>query len=348
MVYMSLRVRYTDAVAVEHMACRVVPGDIRMSIPFERFDFMFGFRPDGRRIAQDDPILAFAPYLMPQRVDAQVHIVLKIDCDVLTNYIRAQREKGYSFSFMDLVAAGYVRSVSQNPELNRFISNKQLYARNSITVSFALLKKFDDSDEIKETTAKINFNPTDTVYDVHNKLRKAIDDNRKPENKNSADKIASFLMRVPGLPTFVVSVVRVLDRYGIIPRFLVNASPFHTGLFITNMASLGLPHVNHHIYNFGNTSLFLAIGRTERVPTPGPDGTTIYKRMMPIGVVTDERVTSGAEFGRAFGCWRDLLADPSLMEMPPEDVKVDFPPEKMPGFRRNRRREEKQRAAMEA
>ncbi len=309
---------------------------------------MFGFRPDGRRIAQDDPILAFAPYLMPQRVDAQVHISLRIDCDVLTNYIRVQREKGYELSFMDLVAAGYVRSVSQNPELNRYISNKQLYARNAVTISFALLKTFEDSDEIKETTAKIHFDPNDTIYDVHEKLRNAIETNRKPENKNNTDKVASILMRVPGLPTTVVFLARILDRYGLMPRFLVNASPFHTGLFLTNMASLGLPHVNHHVYNFGNTSIFLAIGRTERVPTPGPNGTTIYKRMMPLGVVTDERVTSGAEFGRAFSLWRDLLADPSLLETPPETVKFDFPPEKMPGQRHKTRKKEKQRTAIEA
>ncbi len=313
---------------------------------------MFGFRPDGRKVSQDDPILAFAPYLMPQRVDSQVHMVMRIDCEVLTDYIRRQREKGNVLSYMDLVAAGYVRSCAQYPELNRFIANKQLYARNSICVSFAMLKTFETGDEIKETTVKMHFDPSDTVFDVHEKLAAAIEENRKPDTANATDKIASFLINVPGLPTSVVALVRLLDRYGIMPRFILNASPFHTGLFITNMASIGMPHVNHHIYNFGTTSLFISLGKAERVPVPGPNGAVTFKRMIPIGVVADERVTSGAEFGRAFTCWRDLLAHPERMELPPEDVKYDFPPERMPGVTRRRRRKgrrrERENAAIEA
>ena len=32
---------------------------------------MFGFRPEGRRIHDVDPIVAITPYLMPQRCDAR-------------------------------------------------------------------------------------------------------------------------------------------------------------------------------------------------------------------------------------------------------------------------------------
>ena len=35
---------------------------------------MFGFRPEGRRIHDVDPIVAITPYLMPQRCDAQVFL----------------------------------------------------------------------------------------------------------------------------------------------------------------------------------------------------------------------------------------------------------------------------------
>ncbi len=286
---------------------------------------MFGFRPDGRRIEQADPILAFVPYIMPTRVDSQVHSVQHIDFDVMTRYIRAQRDLGHNITYLDLVMAAYVRTISMYPELNRFVLNKQHFARNELCVSLAILKKFDNSEKIEETTLKFNFTPYDTVYDVHDKLDEMISKNRKPEEKNNTDKLVRVLLAIPGLPTTIVAIARLLDRYGMLPRWIVDVSPFHTSLFVTNLLSLGMPYVNHHIYNFGTTSIFISMGRVERNPAPGPNGTTVYNRVMPVGVVSDERITSGAVYGMAFGCWRDLLANPTVLETPPVNVRFDFP-----------------------
>lgn len=300
---------------------------------------MFGFRPDGRRVKLDDAILRLTPYLMPQRVDAQVHSVQRVDCDIMTRYIRDQRAKGHILSYIDLILAAYVRVASQNPEINRFVANKQLYARNTICVSMALLKTFDDDEKIQEATVKLHFSPYSTVYDVHHVIQQAIEENRKPEVANNTDKFARLLLMVPGFPTLVVAIARILDRYGVLPAWITEVSPFHTGLFFTSMASLGMPYVNHHIYNFGTTSIFLSMGKVERTPFPGPDGTVMFKRITPMGVVSDERITSGAGFARAFSLWRDLLANPSLLETPPETIQQDYPPEKMPGYRRKMRAE---------
>ena len=43
-------------------------------------------------------------------------------------------------------------------------------------------------------------------------------------------------------------------------------------MFITNLASIGLPAVNHHIYNFGTCSQFVSIGSVERTAQAGPQG----------------------------------------------------------------------------
>lgn len=310
---------------------------------------MFGRRSDGRRVVQEDPIVGLVPYIMPQRVDAQVHTLLHVNCDTLTKYIRSQRDSGYAFSYMDLITAGYVRAVSQYPYLNRFISNKQVFARNSICVSLTIVKAKDGVDDALETTIKVHFSPYDTIYDVHNKFKAEIDKNRKPEEMNSTDKIARVLLSIPGLPTTVVMLARLLDRYGLMPRFLVNASPFHTGLFIANMASIGLPHVNHHIYNFGTTSLFIGIGSTVKTAVPGPNGSTLFERSIPLGIVADERIISGADLGRALGLWRAMLNDPEKLEVPPENAVYEIPPEKMPSLlSRKERRREKKKAAMGA
>jgi len=266
---------------------------------------------------------------MPQRVDAQVHTTIQIDCDTLTKYIRSQRDRGQTFSYMDLVIAAYVRAASQHPQLNRFVMNKQLYARSTICCSFAIVKTMENDEDVREAAVKVHFDPYDTVYDVRDRVRAEIDTNRKEDSQNGADKLVRFFQAIPGFSTVAVGLVKLLDRYGMLPSVIVNISPFHTGAFIANMASIGMPHVNHHIYNFGTTSVFLAMGNVLRNPVPGPNGTVSVKRALPMGLVLDERITSGVEYGRVLTYFRELLADPSKLELPPETVKYDIVPEKM-------------------
>ena len=90
---------------------------------------MFGYRPDGRRIGSIDPIVRITPYLMPMRCDAQVFLQHKLDYEKMARYIAAQSAKGEKITFMQIIVAAFVRAVSQHPEINRFIMNKQYYSR---------------------------------------------------------------------------------------------------------------------------------------------------------------------------------------------------------------------------
>ncbi len=283
---------------------------------------MFGRRADGRLLKEIDPIIALTPYLMPMRCDAQVMLGLKLDFEKLTRYIVEQGAKGNRFTFMELIIATFIRVASELPEVNRFISNKRLYARTQLTVSFALLKESSTPDAIEENTVKCYFDPRDTIFDVAERVSKAIEENRREEADNSTMKVAKLLLR-PALANTVVSSARFLDRYGIMPKYILNASPFHTSLFVTNMASIGMPAVNHHIYNFGTTSIFLSIGSVERTVQAGPDGKTIRKRLLPIGITADERICAGAMYARMVNRMMHYLDNPSLLETPPDYVRFE-------------------------
>ena len=142
------------------------------------------------------------------------------------------------------------------------------------------------------------------------------------ENKNFVDKLLGILFAVPGLPTAIVQLVRLLDRYGICPGALLDELPFHTSMYITNNASIGLHHVNHHIYNFGSTSLFFGMGTLERVAVV-EKGETRMKRFLPIGITADERVCSGAHYSKFFALMSYLLNHPEELETPPESVRFE-------------------------
>ena len=269
-----------------------------------------------------DPIVKITPYLMPQRVDAQVYLQQKLDYEVMARYIAAQSAKGNRITFMQLIIAAYVRAISQHPEVNRFIMNKQVFSRRELASSFTMLRDTEDGS-IEETTCKIKFDPSDTIFDVAQRVQYAIDLNRKEEEVDFTLKLAKVIMAVPLFPNIVVGLAKLLDRYGILPKVIINASPFHTGMYITNMASIGMHSVYHHIYNFGTTSMFLSLGTVERQIALNKEGKPHLKRLLPVGITADERVCAGATYAKLFSTMLTHLNHPELLEMPPETVHYD-------------------------
>ncbi len=283
---------------------------------------MFGRRPDGRRVSSIDPIVRITPYLMPMRCDAQVFLQHKVDYELLARYIAEQNTKGEKITFMNIIVAAFVRTVSQHPEINRYIMNKQFFSRNNCTVSFTMLKE-PQNVESGETAVKIKYDLTDTLYDVRDRMDAVIQQNRAEGSLSFTDKLARFVLAIPGLPTALVALVRLLDRYGLCPGALLDELPFHTSMYITNNASIGLHHVNHHIYNFGSTTLFFGMGTVERSAAVDASGHARMKRWLPIGITADERVCSGAHYAGFFGLMSHLLNHPEELEVPPESVRFD-------------------------
>ena len=283
---------------------------------------MFGKRPDGIRVKGIDPVMQITPYVMPMRCDAQVFLKHRADMEAMSKYVRQQKkDKNEQISYMQIIVAAYIRAISRNPEVNRFIMNKQLFARNNCSVAFTILKDPSDADK-GESVVKIKFDLTDTIYDVRDRMEASVAANRGDQPAGFVDKLLTGLFAVPGLATLVVGAVRLLDRYGLAPAILMEELPFYVGMYITNTASIGLHDVNHHIYNWGNVGLFFGMGITEKVAVV-ENGETRMKRYLPIGITADERVCSGAHYARFFADMRRYLDHPELLEAPPESIRFD-------------------------
>lgn len=282
---------------------------------------MFGRRPDGRRLKKQDPIMQITPYLMPMRCDAQVFLEHKADYEKLSRYIVKKSQEGEKITFMQILVAAYVRAISNNPEANRFIFNKQYYARNNCSVSYTVLKDPQNTDS-NETTVRILFDLTDTIFDVRDRMNAAVEQSRATEDGDFVIRLARAVLAIPGLATLIVAVVKLLDRYGIAPKVLIRELPFYSGMFITNNGSIGLHHPFHHIYNFGDVSLFIGMGSILKEATV-EDGKARMKRWLPLGMTADERVCSGAHYAAFFFDVLRLLDNPEELETPPEKVRFE-------------------------
>ncbi|MDD3214719.1 MAG: hypothetical protein PHY64_13670, partial [Eubacteriales bacterium] len=106
---------------------------------------MFGFRPDGRRVRHMDPIIQATPYLMPMRCDAMVFLHHDVEYEPLMRYIADKsRNEGVKITFLEVIIASYIRAISQVPEVNRFIMNKQYYNRLELTSAMTILLNTPD------------------------------------------------------------------------------------------------------------------------------------------------------------------------------------------------------------
>ncbi len=284
---------------------------------------VFGHRADGYLVKGLDPIVGLMPQIMPQRNDAMVQLQYEIDYGKLARYVVGKEQEGVKLRFMDVMIAAFVRTIAELPELNRFIINKRIYARSTLSVSFAVLRSNGENvSDVDENTTKCYFDPHDTVFDVANRITAIIEQARQPDADNATMRVASALMK-SFIARPAVRFLIWLDKHGLMPKAIIDASPFHTSLFLTNNASVGLPAVLHHIYNFGSTTMFWSMGAPRKKIDLDKDGKPVRTRVMPIGVTVDERVAAGRVFGMMIARMMRYLSDPALLEQPPEKVSLD-------------------------
>ena len=283
----------------------------------------FGDRKEGRRLRTLSPIISFTPYIMRDRSDACNYFEGEVDITETDRWLREQRRAGYKgLGMLHMFIAAYVRVVSHMPGLNRFVAGQRVYARNDITVD--MMVKRSVNIESEETVAKVVFEPTDTVYDIYKKMNAAVEEIRASDDSGT-EVTARTLLKLPRLLLkFAVWVIRVLDYFDWLPTALLNVSPFHGSMIITDLGSLGIPPIYHHIYNFGNLPVFLAFGAKRMETGLNPDGEVVHRKFVDYKIVCDERICDGSYYARAFKYLRYYLKNPDLLTRPPESVVEDI------------------------
>jgi pyruvate/2-oxoglutarate dehydrogenase complex dihydrolipoamide acyltransferase (E2) component len=266
-------------------------------------------RSDGTRVMHDDPMYHLIPYFLTKRYDAMNMITIDIPEAPMRAYMNAKRREGKSVSHLALVLTAYLLTVEEFPALNRFIVGKKIYQHNDITAAMVVLKPGTDVD----TMSKIRLTPGDDVFDVQKKITDYIEQNRQQGEANGLDTFMNKLVKHTGLLSFATGLIRMADRLGLLPKSLIDLSPFHASLLITNLASIRTNHIYHHVYQFGTTSISIAMGNMREVPRRSRDG-YVFDRCIPMGVVMDERIASGHYFAQAFSLLKKYLANPELME----------------------------------
>lgn len=282
---------------------------------------MFGHRSDGRRIKSLPPLFKIIPQVMRTRSDSQVYYDYDIPITAMDEYISKKAEEGIKISYMTIIYTAMVRLIALKPQLNRFVMNTATYARNEILISLAIKKNLTEEGE--ETTVKIPFTGTENIFEVKEKLDNIIAANKDVNNSNETDILATALGIIPNfLLKPIVSFIMFLDKHGMLPKSIINASPFHTSAFLTNVASLGIDAIFHHLYDFGTTGLFLAMGKKKKSYIYDDENNNFKEeKCISLAFVCDERICDGYYFASAVKQFNKFLKKPELLEENIEKVE---------------------------
>ena len=283
----------------------------------------FGDRSDGRRLRSLDAISGLSPFIMKKKSETSNYFSDSIDITEAERFLREKRKNGYpGMGLLHLFVASYIRVASQYPAINRFVSGQRLFARYNI--EFLMMIKTELKSDATETSIKTVFGPTDTISVVYERIKAEIAKVREAGDATDADDAAKMLMKMPRLILkFAVRVIEILDYFGKLPKSLLKASPFHGSIVITDLGSIGLPAIHHHLYDIGNLPIFISIGAKRKTYVTAKDGTVSERKFVDYALTMDERICDGFYFSQVFRVFKSILLNPSMLDEPPETVVED-------------------------
>lgn len=283
----------------------------------------FGDRKEGRLLRSLPAFAKFVPFIMPTRNDACNQYEESFEVSDVDRRLRKLRVDGYKgIGILHFIIAAYIRGVSMLPGMNRFIVGRRIYARDNIEVVMTVKRSL--AIDATETTIKVVFEPTDTIFDVYRKMNEKIDEIKTVEGNNNTEDVAEAMCKAPRfLLRFALTILRIMDYFGWLPQSLLDASPFHGSMIITDLGSLRVGPIYHHIYNFGTLPVFISFGAKRHAYELDRHGNMVDRKYVDCKFVMDERTVDGHYYAQFLQAFRYICQHPEIVETPPSKVVED-------------------------
>lgn len=272
----------------------------------------FGDRRDAVRIRDLDALHLLMGHLYRDRTDNEAYISEQICLEPIYAWLEKHPDEELKYTFFHVIVAAILKLLVERPKLNRFICDRKYWQRNENIVSFIVKRQF--TEEAKEGMAVIKGTGEDTIFTVHEKMKRQIIPCKKGENSSTEDGM-DFLLRLPGfLQRWVLSFIRWMAVKGLLPKMATEGDSNHSSVFVTNLGSIGLKCGYHHLSNYGTCSIFVVIGEKKRMPEIHEDGAVTFSDTLDIGLTIDERIADGYYYARSVKLLKYLLEHPEALE----------------------------------
>lgn len=281
----------------------------------------FRHRIDGRLVENLDAFKRIFPYVMKTRAESVVYFNQKIDLSETLSYLDEQnaarsREDRVTLFHVFLAVIGRILRV--RPQMNRFIVGRRVYEHNDITVTFIVKKAF--TEEAPEAEARVVLRGTESPPEIARRVQAHVGEARS-DAEGADDRFIDFVASLPRpLIRLVAWFIQTLDFHNLLPRSLMGAIPLYTSCYVTNVGSIGIEPPYHHLFEFGNSSLFMAIGKMHKEPFVDERDAIVARPCVNVTFTLDERISEGFYYARSLMLFQYLVEHPSLLDDPQVDV----------------------------
>lgn len=273
-----------------------------------------GDRYDGRRIKNLGELRDILPHYITRRTAAQRRYEERFEVTDALLWIEAQRKAGYEgMSFVHIFIAIFVRCCAYLPILNRFVSGRRLYSHN--TVDIVLTVKRSHSVYEGEIPVKLSLDRTDTVFDVYRKLNRVIEKLETEDKLSRTEELAVTLSKRQRILTRLFTwFTKIADYFGFLSPQVIDASPFHGTVTISDNGSMGLSSSYNDLHDFGTVPLSVSLGKIRGAGE---------RSIMDMKFVLDGRICDSDAAASVFSAMQKLLNEPALLEIPPKKIIND-------------------------
>ncbi len=276
-------------------------------------------RCDGDLVRNLPPVRRMIPYLMRTRNGAIVYhdTVFEIArARAWLERFNAAREGRAKATLFHLLIWACARALHERPGLNRFVSGSRVYQRREVAISFAAKRGFRDDEPI--VTRKYVLPRGEGFAKTVDRISGGVVDVRKGKEDRS-DKEMKLALLLPGfILSWAIRLMMWLDRVNLLPASMIKPDPMFASLFLANLGSVGLDRVTHHLYEYGNVSVFGAMGLAGPRVVVGADGKPEARDTVEIRWSFDERINDGFYCAASLALVDAVFEDPEAALGAPE------------------------------
>lgn len=269
-------------------------------------------RSDADLCRELSPVRRMVPYIMRTRTESVVYYEQRLSLEKTLPFIaRWNAENPQKVTLFHVVLGALGRVLHERPGLNRFVSGGRIYARRGVFVSFAAKKAFEDQAPL--LTVKLPMPAGQPFAALVESVHAAVGGARTGPER-AVDQEVRLALKLPHpLLRAALALLRVLDRWNLMPRKLLEPDPMYASLFVANLGSVGLDAAWHHLYEYGTVSVFAALGAIHKEVVADERGLPAVRDTAVLRYTFDERINDGFYCARALELVREYVESPERL-----------------------------------
>jgi hypothetical protein len=273
---------------------------------------MFGRRPDATRVTDLNTMRRFMPFISRRRNDSLFLMRQDIDAEAALEFlekVNRERPPDRPITLFHMLLRSCANVIFRRSGVNRFVKGYTLWQRDGTWITFSAMREIKDGSPM--LTIKRQFSKEESFEEMVDAIYDQLNAGRKGK-KTTSDKEMNLALILPGFVIAVIMwVMRIADRFGMLPKSMIDSDPLFSTLFLANLGSINYPSGFHHLWEYGTISMFGVMGRIET----GSDG----RRKFQMAYTYDERIEDGLYSYITLEQMKAAIENPDLLDLSPDE-----------------------------